>query len=147
MSNYPIDYNPETLEKVKQILESRLHNGSRLRLFFGDNKTGKDWEEEWGVMGYIGKSTGWKPILLLVNNSRSMGGAGILTHCIVKITENGYTLWQHENYHQSKHEIQPSDLNEYAEMVLFDGDVQGRFKKPGQAKRYVDFIEGKRNNK
>jgi len=147
MNTYPIDYNPETPEEVKQILESRLHKDKRIRLFFGDIQTGEDWEEEFDTMGYIGKSTGWKPILILVNNKRSTGGGGILTHCIVKITENGRVLYQNKNYHQSKHEIQPSDLSEYAEMVLFDGDIQVRFVKPRQGKRYVDFIEGKRNNK
>ncbi len=34
---------------------------------------------------YIGKSTGWKPIYLCILNSRSLGGAGILSNAIESI--------------------------------------------------------------
>jgi hypothetical protein len=137
-----------TPDGVKKVLE-RYYNDrtQRIRIFLGDKITGMDWENEYDIMGYVGRSTGSKPIALLVNNSRSLGGLGILTACIVKITANGFTKYQHPNYHYRKHEVQPSDLPEYREMVVREGEVQARFSKEGQAQRYIDFIEGRRNSK
>lgn len=147
MNNYPIEWDKNTPEEVKPILERYLHTDTRLRLFFGDIETGRDWEEEFDTIGYIGKSTGTKPILLLIHNSRSMGGGGILTGCIVKIAVHGRTIYEHKNYHHKSHDVKPSDLPEYAEMALSDGVIQARFKKTGQAQKWVDYIEGNRNNK
>jgi hypothetical protein len=147
MNNYPIEWDKNTPEEVKPILERYLHTDTRLRLHYGSIETGQDWEDEFDNIGYIGKSTGTKPILLLIKNSRSMGGGGILTGCIVKISINGRVLYQHKNYHHKTHEVKPSDLPEYAEMALSDGVIQARFKKTGQAQKWVDYIEGNRNNK
>jgi hypothetical protein len=137
----------ETPQQIKNILEDNLHTKNRVRLFFGDKNTGKDWEEEYDTIGYIGRSTGTNKIPLLINNSRSMGGMAISTTSIVKVTVNGYTAYQHPNYHHGKHEVKESDLPEYKEMVLRDGENVARFKKSGQAAKWVDFIGGKRNSK
>jgi hypothetical protein len=147
MNNYPIEYDKNTPEEIKAILERYLHTDKRIRLYYGNIETGQDWEEEFYTQGYIGKSTGTKPILILVNNTRSYGGGGILTGCIVKITENGWTIYQHKNYHHKNHEIKPSDLPEYESMVLSNGEITARFKKTEQSQRFVDFIEGRRNSK
>jgi hypothetical protein len=137
-----------TPEEVKKVLEQYYnYRSQRIRIFLGDKETGLDWENEYDIMGYVGRSTGPKHIPLLVNNSRSLGGLGILTSCIVKITANGFTKYEHPNYHYRKHEVQPSDLPEYKEMVVREGEVQARFHKEGQAQRYIDFIEGRRNTK
>jgi len=147
MNNNPVVFDNDTPEEVKSILQSYLHTDHRIRLFYGDKITGEDWQEENDTMGYIGKSTGIKPCLLLVNNARSLGGGAILTHCIVKITENGRILWEHPNYHSKKFEVKSSDLPEYAESVYQDNEVYARFKKSGQAAKFVEFMEGKRNSK
>jgi len=100
-------YHVETPEQVINILEdARLNrfsgSSSRLRLYFGDNVTGKDWEEIYDVSGYIGRSTGTIKVPLLINNSRSTGGGALLDHCIVKIeTSKGKELlYKHHNYHR-----------------------------------------------
>ena len=142
MNNKPTHFDENTPESVKSILQSELHSENRLRLFYGDVQTGKDWEEEYDVMGYIGRSTGTKPILLLINNKNSSGGPAILTNCIVKITKNGYTVYSHLNYHHEQHQIKPSSLDGYVEDVYGDDELTARFKKPGQAQKWVDFIEG-----
>jgi hypothetical protein len=61
---------------------------TRIILDYGDVKTGKSWEEVYGISGRIGKSTGTKPILLLIYNSNSLGGCGLLTDCILTIKES-----------------------------------------------------------
>lgn len=147
MNNYPIEYSEGTPDQVKIILEKELHSRNRIRLFYGDIETGQDWEEEYDMMGYIGRSTGTKPILLLIHNTRCYGGPGILTNCIVKITKNGNTLYQNTNYHHKQHNVIASDLPDYVEAVTANGELVARFKKQGQAQRWIDFIEGKRNAK
>ena len=141
-----------TPEKVKQVLESELHSDNRIRVFFGDQETGKDWEEEHKTIGYVGRSNGIEPILILLNNNRSMYGGAILTNCIIKITKNGRVLYQHPNYHQNKHSVGLPFNEGYAESVYQekeDGTIElvAQFKKIGQAQRWVDFIEGRRNSK
>ena len=146
-TNNPTVYDKGTPAGVRDILEHELHSGHRLRLFYGDQETGQDWHEEYGTQGYIGKSTGTQPCALLVNNARSTGGPAILTACIVKITENGRTLYQHPNYHHGTHTVgAPTDPG-YVESVNRDGAQVAQFTKSGQARRWIDYIEGHRASK
>lgn len=97
-------YHKETPDQVIEILEgSRLsYREKRLRVHYGDTKTGKDWMEQYDIMGYVGRSMGPIKIPLLIHNKRSMGGGGMLDHCIVKITETvkpHKVLYQHPKYH------------------------------------------------
>lgn len=100
-----VEYSAELPDKVVQIIENcRLSNKAyRLKFNWGDTKTGQDWGEVYDVAGYIGKSTGSRPIPLLVNNARSMGG-GALSDAIVKISmaKGGQVLWQHPTYQPPK---------------------------------------------
>jgi hypothetical protein len=43
--------------------------------------------------------------------------------------------------------VVPADIEGYAETVLTDGKVHARFKKPGQAQRWVQFMNGERMSK
>jgi hypothetical protein len=53
----------------------------RLRLFLGDPETGRDWGEEYDVIGYIGRSGGHIKIPLLLPNATSVyGGASRSSH-------------------------------------------------------------------
>lgn len=56
------------------------------------------------MFGTVGRSTGKVKIPLLVHNSRSMGGGGILTHCIIGIRlsrkdRDGKYQWMYRNRH------------------------------------------------
>ena len=92
-------YNEDTSEEVIKILENARIYDSRVRIFYGDNKTGEDWLEDCDVIGRIGRSGGTIKIPLLLKKSNSTGGGGILTSCIVKITIDKKIVYQHENYH------------------------------------------------
>lgn len=63
-------------------------NRTRIILDYGDVKTGKSWGDVHDITGRIGKSIGTEPILLLIYNSRSFGGDGLLTDCILTIKES-----------------------------------------------------------
>jgi len=98
-------YNKDTPDAVIKILENNRsgHRGERLRLWYGDPKTGKDWEEVYDVEGYIGRSTGLIKVPLLIHNSRSMGGPALLDDNIIKIAEtkgSHRVLYEHPKYHK-----------------------------------------------
>ena len=95
-----ISFLTETPDAVCNILARYCGNrNQRVRIFLGDTKTGKDWFESYDTIGYIGRSCGTVKIPLLIHNTRSMGGSAILEHCIVKITVDKKTVYQHPNYH------------------------------------------------
>jgi hypothetical protein len=97
-------YHQDTPDALVAILERLRENKTRVRIYLGDSKTGQDWEEQFDVFGTIGRSTGRIKIPLMVANSRSMGGGGLLDDCIVKIEyankKQGGVIWQHPKYYR-----------------------------------------------
>ncbi len=134
-------YHQETDETVVRVLERARANGSRVRIFYGDAKTGKCWNDENDVTGTIGRSTGTIQIPLLIPNRRSMGGGGILDHCIVRIFLGHVEHYRHPKYKEPKVEIKQ---RVYFELYL-DGNIHaGMLKTADQAQRLADFMTGKR---
>jgi hypothetical protein len=153
-------YHDETpLEVVNEIETARIVRNwrvgsSRLRIFYGDTETGRDWGEEWNIMGYIGRSYGPSKIPLLINNSRSAGGGGLLDHCIVRIIDvhTKRELYRHPKYHHADYRIgglEPGLPPEYTTSVYhkFDGEQWSNvanFRDYSRAVAYVEFMTGKR---
>lgn len=161
-------YHDETPEQVKQWLENLMNTDRRVRLFYGDTDTkgfervhgrkpeaGKDWGEENGVTGTIGRSMGLKPILL--NNSRSMGGWAIMDDCIVRMFVKGGQGWQEVYRHSSYHSkfdnaiVIKSDLPQYSDMVVSQDngklEIRARFNSAKSAHNWLAFMQGKRMSK
>ena len=96
-------YHADTKEDIVNILERSRLSGRRLRLHWGNTKTGLDWGDTYDVAGCVGRSGGSIKIPLLIHNSRSLGGGAILDNCIVKIRyaskKEGGVLYQHPEYH------------------------------------------------
>ncbi|WMU08098.1 hypothetical protein vBCtySFA67_00080 [Clostridium phage vB_CtyS-FA67] len=138
-----------TNEKVINILEYAMKNNKRIRLFYGDIETGRDWMEEYNTIGYIGRSAGKIQIPLLIKTNRSFGGSAILDNCIIKITIDKEIVYQHPKYHLPKinilNAIQSLIKNGYKTSVFADNKNIANFKKSFQAYRYKDFLEGNRN--
>ena len=126
-------YHIETPESVCEALENARVSGRRLKLYFGDAKTGEDWCEELDTTGTIGRSTGSVKIPILLANSRYGGGA-VLDHCIIKIKQAGRVLYQHPNYQQPKIDIVPSDLPKYSHNLNVNGKTYSRHKTERSAK-------------
>lgn len=78
-------YNKDTNNEVIEVLERCRKNNTRIVLDYGDVKTGKSWNEVYGITGRIGRSTGTSKIPILLYNSRSIGGTAILTQRIIGI--------------------------------------------------------------
>ena len=146
-------YHKDTPMEVRRILENALRSRNfrtksiRLRLWYGDTTTGRDWHEENDVSGYIGKSGGDIQVPLLIHNSRSIGGGAILDHCIVKIQEGHNVLYQHPKYYAGEFSIVSNRLIDYPFEAHIDGLCHARFRTEEKAQRWVDFMTGKRLSK
>ena len=134
----PIAYHKGTKQEIVNILERARENGDRIKIFLGDTKTGRNWNEEHGTMGYIGLGRGYKARFpILVNNSRSMGGSSLMDDCIVKIKIGGYVKYQHPNFKESVFELVTSDLTGYSYNVNIDGQLYSRHKTKRSAKMLI----------
>ncbi len=137
-----------TNDKVIQVLTNAHESRDRVRIVYGDPKTGKDWLEEYDVIGRIGRSTGEQKIPLLIANERSMGGGAILTANILKIVRvsDKQVLYQHEKYIEPEFELGFLAITgQYS--VLIGGEIQAHFKTAELANKYIDFMLCKRMRK
>ena len=96
-------YNDGTPEEVVEVLERARRDGARIRVHYGDVETGKDWMDELGVEGTVGRSGGEVKVPLLIARADSTGGGSILTDRIVRIRyaskREGGDLYRHWGYH------------------------------------------------
>lgn len=154
---------PPELQAILEKLRQGFHGGygRRVRIFLGDPDTGKDWNEENDVTGYIGRSNGPKPVLILLPNARSLGGGSISTAHIVKLIEigTGLVLWQNPKYHSDFFEAESTTNANVtaqgynAEVYRKDptgkkpAEVYARCKSYRQAHRLAAFMNGRRHAK
>lgn len=153
MKNYKIvngtSYDERTPDEVIRVLENARQSHQRLHISLGETEgpqAGKDWLEEWDVMGYVGRSMGPVKVPLLIANRRSLGGGAILDHCVVRIrtSAGGRVLYQHPKYHFGNLEIrlkaEPVTLADGRVLtvdVLRDGKVHAGFESMEKARRWV----------
>lgn len=139
-------YDVRTPDEVVAILENARQTRTRLHVSLGDSESGRDWLEENMVHGFIGRSTGSIKIPLLVHNRRSLGGPGLLDHCIVRIrtSSGGRILWQHPGYHhgqiENRRKSEPVTLADGRVLTVsvFRGDKeQAAFVDMTKARRYI----------
>lgn len=89
-------YDIRTNDTIIRILEKCRLDGTRIVLDYGDIKTGRSWGEVYDITGRLGRSSGSIKIPILLHNSRSIGGGGILDHCIIgiKTSKGKYPLYK-----------------------------------------------------
>ena len=122
-------YQVSTDENLIPVIESLIRNKTRVRVYYGDKQTGKVWNEEYDVRGYIGRTTGNKSPIL-VYNKRSMGGGLLLTNFILRIVETNSkrVLYTYHNFQAPNVEVMGNE-------VYIDGEAWGRCKDEAAAKR------------
>lgn len=136
-------YDNDVPDAVINVLEDAYNREKRVRLFFGDKNTGKDWLEMCDIMGYICKSNGQRKIPILLHNIRSVGGLGILASNIVKITIDKKVVYKHPKYHLPQLEIKPSTSSKF---TLYADDVATmNCESKEKAERLISFLKGERN--
>ena len=136
---YGMTYDKETSHEVVEAIQKAYSNGLRIRLHYGDTKTGKDWMDEYDVRGTIGKSTGQNPIPLLIQTTRSAGGGAILDSCIVRMVSidkrnKGTILYQHPKWKPAKFLITMDEDDKYPFILWVNGKEYGRCVSEKQAK-------------
>jgi len=141
-------YSNETPDEVIRVLESIRGTSQRVKIYLGDRETGRDWMEEDGKVGKIGRSTGPIKIPLLIKTVNSQGGGAILEDCIVKIATSPSTLarvlYQHPRYHQPAMEIINEGLEgkpEYTHALRIGGEVYSRHTSERSAKKLVALLK------
>ena len=149
---------PQVTDSLIQVLEQCRQYKNRVRIWYGDIKTGRSWNDEYDVTGTIGRSSGNIQIPLLINNRRSFGGEALLTARLIRIDDitSHRTLWKVDNFHVEKMSIVlPSpELREagYVASVMVEKDSGAvenvaNFKNEDSAKRWVQFMNGERYSK
>lgn len=135
--------------EVMSILEKASRNRTKLRLWYGNKETGKDWGDVHDVFGYIGRSCGTVKIPLMIARRNSSGGPAILTDAIIKITEDKKTVYQHPKFHQPEYTIKPASKSlkqSGYNYSVFAGEQNIRNTQTlVQAEHEVAFHKGERN--
>lgn len=145
-------FNHSTPVKVRQVLETYRKEGGRVRLFYGDTKTGRSWLDEFDMVGRVGRSRGTLQIPLLIEDGE-YGGPGILDSCIVRIldADTRKELYRHRNFHVPDMEIRPAEDTVKAKgyshgvwVVNKEGVAENHanFKTFGKAAQWVAFMAG-----
>lgn len=150
-------YTSKTSDKIIAAIEQARLNSSRVRVWYGDTATGTSWNEEYDTTGKIGRSTGGIKIPLLIANARSIGGGCLLDDCIVHMidTKTKQVLYSHKLFKMPVaivQDIYQTDFartipKDYTHCVKIDGKQHAFFKSESKAKRYADFMTGKRMGK
>lgn len=96
-----------TDKNVAEWLCTAYERKEKIRLYYGDKETGRDWCEEYDTRGTVGRSTGAIKIPLLIKTSRSSGGGAILTDCIVKLVVGNRVVYTHPGYNAPVIEVKP----------------------------------------
>lgn len=140
-------YHEKTPEAVIKWLETSRVRRQRIRNFYGDAETGRDWMNEYDVLGIVGRSTGDIKIPLLIANSRSHGGGGILDHCIVRIATKDASgrlvdVYKHPHYRLPSFKIREVPHGRFE--VMADNVTEARFDAGERAERWISFIRGER---
>lgn len=139
----PIAYNEVTNEKLIKAIERARTNKTRVRIYLGDIKSGKCWNEENDIFGYIGLSKGKQAYYpILVHNTRSFGGGNLGESCIIKMVESSTkrVLYVADNFTQSTFEVKPSTQDGYTHSVYIDGELYSNHKTEKQAKRLIKLL-------
>jgi hypothetical protein len=140
-------YSNETPDELIRVLDSIRGTHQRVKIYLGDKNTGRDWMEEDGKVGKIGRSTGTVKVPLLIKTINSHGGEAILDDCIVKIVTSpatsARTLYQHPFYYQPEMEIIGEglpDKPEYTHIVRIGGETYSRHTSMRSAQRLVSLL-------
>lgn len=149
----------ETYDNVNEALMSLIVRAwkykFRIRVFYGDIHTGRSWNEEYDVMGTIGRTTGSIKVPILLHNKRSRGGGALLLSSVIRVDdiEDKKTLWKLNNFHVEKMTIEKRSKSTDYPFAVMQAQDNGaisnvaNFKTEGKAKKWIDFMEGKRYSK
>lgn len=136
-------FDPGTDAKAARVLESCRTRARKIRLIFGDTRTGEPWLEEHDVVGRIGRSIGTLKIPLLIAPGEHGGGA-TLCACLLAIVDwrSGDFLYRHAAYREIELSIKPSTDIDRSWNVWRQDEIVASFGDIGKAGAYLAFMRG-----
>lgn len=142
-------------EELMNIILRAYKYKFRIRVFYGDIHTGRSWNEEFDVMGRIGRTCGDIKFPILLQRKNSYFGGALLLSSVIRIDdiEDKKTLWKLSNFHVEEMNVCSSDSSKYPWKVekldesTNKWQTQACFKTEIQAQKYKEFMEGKRYSK
>lgn len=140
-------YDPETPDEIITILERVAKSHTTIRIWHGDQKTGKATLDENDIEGRVGFSMGPIKVPLLVPNGDD-GGPALSTGFIVKIVTHHTkktVLYENELFHLPKLTIKPSECATDKRLkweVCADGEEVARFRRADRAEAWVKYMLG-----
>lgn len=141
-------------EELMNIILRAYKYKFRIRVFYGDIHTGRSWNEEYDVMGKIGRTCGNIKIPILLRRTGSYYGGALLVSSIIRIDdiEEKKALWKLSNFHVEKMTVENRKSKDYPFAVMQTQDSGAvsnvaNFKTEEKAKKWIDFMEGKRYSK
>ena len=121
----------------------------RIRVWYGDRKTGESWFEGFETTGCIVRSrrNSFNIPLILVN-SRSWGGGALSIGSLIRVDDikARKTLWKVPNYYD-KLELFHVKGNKLPWQVCGRSTTLACFETEEKAKRWIDFQQGRRYNR
>lgn len=145
-------FDGRTPAKVQKVLDNYRKSGEKVRIFYGDLVTGRDWMDEYDMIGRVGRSMGPMKSPLLIAPGEC-GGPAMLTSCIVRIIdiESGIEVYRHASYHTPKMALVPAA--DYDQVAGYSHSVQvesktghmethANFKSQGEAAHWLAFMAG-----
>lgn len=138
-------YHKDTPYAAISVLERARKEKIRIRIFYGDKETGKDWMEWFDTIGLIGRSNGNIKVPILLKNKNSFGGGAILDNAIVKITIDKKTVYKHPKYYLPELKIVEAKGSDEGYSVLADGKSIANCKYFQESTNIVAYLQGYRN--
>lgn len=144
-------YHHDCNEAVIKAIELARERDLKIRLFYGDTETGRDWLDENDVCGWIGCSTGPIRIPIIKEKHNDDGGPGILERRILRIimrTPGGstYEAYRHPLYKPPVIEITTEKSSHaeagYTHKAEVNGEIHARFKSHSKATSWKKFMLG-----
>jgi hypothetical protein len=130
------------------VLSECYRQKRRVRVWYGDGKTGESWFEDFETTGYIGRSCGDFKVPLIVSNSRSWGGGALSVGSVIRVDDikTRKTLWKVPNYYD-KLELFHVKGNKLPWQVCGRSTTLACFETEEKARRWIDFQQGRRYNR
>lgn len=127
-------------------------NKTRLRIFYGDSLTGRDWLEEMDIFGEVAvsKGNGQTSVYLKSMVGTRQRRVPLMANNIVRLVDMDTmeVVYSHRNYHSPAMRIiyNPDrvDLNYEVEVLKPNGsfELHTRFACPDEAANYIHFMKG-----
>ena len=146
-------YHPKTPQVVRDVLENAISTGNTIRLFYGDDESGKDWCMEQAALGTVVERKRGFLFKPMIRSNGDGVARPIETHWIIKIQDalTGEVLYEHHSYHQDEIEVREEHFTvdrlyfgktTYTHRVYVGGRPHAHHTSRESAEAHAEFLRG-----